>query len=70
MTGTKISVCVKKIHDQERGLRLVVDFTGTGPASAGNLNAEPCHCGAAVYMSFACAIADDLPLNSGVMSSH
>lgn len=65
--GTKISVCVKKIHDQERGLRLVVDFTGTGPASVGNLNANPAIVGAAVLYVVRCAIADDLPLNSGVM---
>ncbi|MFN7875609.1 MAG: hydantoinase B/oxoprolinase family protein, partial [Pirellula sp.] len=65
--GTKISVCVKKIHDEERGLRLVVDFTGTGPASVGNLNANPAIVGAAVLYVVRCAIADDLPLNSGVM---
>jgi 5-oxoprolinase (ATP-hydrolysing) len=65
--GTKISVSVKKIDDANQGMRLVVDFTGTGPASVGNLNANPAIVGAAVLYVVRCAIADELPLNSGVM---
>lgn len=65
--GTKISVNVKKVNDEKSGPHLVVDFTGTGPASTGNLNANPAIVGAAVLYVVRCAIADDLPLNSGVM---
>jgi 5-oxoprolinase (ATP-hydrolysing) len=65
--GTKVSVAVKKINDKNNGTRLVVDFTGTGPASVGNLNANPAIVGAAVLYVVRCAIADELPLNSGVM---
>ncbi|MCU0720905.1 MAG: hydantoinase B/oxoprolinase family protein, partial [Pirellula sp.] len=65
--GTKISVSIQKIDDENQGPRLVVDFSGTGPASAGNLNANPAIVGAAVLYVIRCAIADELPLNSGVM---
>lgn len=64
---TKISVSAMKSFDESRGWRLAIDFTGTGPASVGNLNANPAIVGAAVLYVIRCAIADELPLNSGVM---
>ncbi|XZE18074.1 hydantoinase B/oxoprolinase family protein [Pirellulaceae bacterium SH449] len=65
--NTKISIAIKKLFDESRGFRLEIDFTGTGPASVGNLNANPAIVGAAVLYVIRCAIADELPLNSGVM---
>jgi 5-oxoprolinase (ATP-hydrolysing) len=46
---------------------LQIDFTGTGAESKGNLNANPAIVSAAVLYVVRCAIADDLPLNSGVL---
>jgi len=44
-----------------------VDFTGTGPVSLGNLNANPGIVTAAVMYCIRCAIDDSMPLNSGVL---
>ena len=65
--GTPIAVCITKTMDQEQRRRLRIDFTGTGPESLGNLNANPAIVTAATIYVIRCAIADDLPLNSGVM---
>ena len=50
-----------------RGDEAVVDFTGTGPVLAGNLNATPAIVASAVLYCFRCLIADDIPLNAGVL---
>ncbi len=64
--GTPIEVTLRKqIRDGYPCLR--IDFTGTGPVSRGNLNANPGIVTAAVLYSIRCAIADTMPLNSGVM---
>ncbi len=44
-----------------------VDFTGTGPVLASNLNANRAIVTAAVLYVFRCLIRDDIPLNSGVL---
>jgi 5-oxoprolinase (ATP-hydrolysing) len=46
---------------------VLVDFTGTGPPSAGNLNAPPAVCRAAVLYVLRCALARDVPLNEGCL---
>lgn len=49
------------------GDNAVVDFTGTGPILASNLNANRAIVTAAVMYSFRCLIDEDIPLNSGVL---
>ncbi len=49
------------------GDRATVDFTGTGPVLATNLNANRAIVTAAVLYVFRCLISDDIPLNSGVL---
>ncbi|MBC8115782.1 MAG: hydantoinase B/oxoprolinase family protein, partial [Candidatus Saccharimonas sp.] len=49
------------------GDRATVDFTGTGPVLATNLNANRAIVTAAVLYVFRCLIQDDIPLNSGVL---
>lgn len=51
-----------------RGESAVVDFTGTGPVIAGNLNANRAIVTAAVLYVFRCLINEDIPLNSGVLA--
>ncbi|MEO2034448.1 MAG: hydantoinase B/oxoprolinase family protein, partial [Planctomycetaceae bacterium] len=49
------------------GETATVDFTGTGPVIATNLNANRAITTAAVLYVFRCLIHDDIPLNSGVL---
>ena len=49
------------------GEHATVDFTGTGPVLATNLNANRAIVTAAVLYVFRCLIRDDIPLNSGVL---
>lgn len=65
--GTRISVRIQKAVDSLGRATLGIDFHGTGPVSAGNLNANPAIVTAAVMYVMRCAVADSLPLNSGVM---
>ncbi len=65
--GTRISVRIQKEVDASGRATLGIDFNGTGPVSAGNLNANPAIVTAAVMYVIRCAVADSLPLNSGVM---
>ena len=44
-----------------------VDFTGTGPVLAGNLNANRAIVSAATLYVFRCLINEDIPLNAGVL---
>jgi 5-oxoprolinase (ATP-hydrolysing) len=68
--GTAICVAIH-VHRESNGAkpRLIIDFAGTGKESIGNLNANPAIVSAAVLYVIRCAIADELPLNSGVMRS-
>jgi 5-oxoprolinase (ATP-hydrolysing) len=45
-----------------------IDFTGTGPVLSGNLNANRSIVTAAVMYCFRCLIAEDIPLNQGVLA--
>jgi 5-oxoprolinase (ATP-hydrolysing) len=44
-----------------------VDFTGTGPQSAGNFNAPPAVIRAVVLYVFRCLVGEDIPLNDGCL---
>ncbi len=46
----------------------VIDFTGTGPASAGNFNAPPSVTRAVVLYAFRCLAGEAIPLNEGCLS--
>jgi 5-oxoprolinase (ATP-hydrolysing) len=60
--GAPICVTITKTGD-----RAVVDFTGTGPVLATNLNANRAIVTAAVLYVFRCLINEDIPLNGGVL---
>ncbi|MCA9052845.1 MAG: hydantoinase B/oxoprolinase family protein, partial [Planctomycetaceae bacterium] len=49
------------------GEAATIDFTGTGPVLATNLNANRAIVTAAVMYVFRCLIDEDIPLNSGVL---
>ncbi len=49
------------------GETAVVDFTGTGPVLSSNLNANRAIVTAAVLYVFRCLLAEDIPLNGGVL---
>lgn len=61
--GTPIRV---KIESSESG-QLTIDFEGTGAASKLNFNANTSIVSAAVMYVLRCLIADELPLNEGVL---
>ncbi|MDX1924926.1 MAG: hydantoinase B/oxoprolinase family protein [Pirellulaceae bacterium] len=61
--GTAIAV---QISFPQPG-RVVIDFEGTGPVSPTNFNANPSIVTAAVMYVLRCMIADELPLNEGVL---
>ncbi|MFO0943064.1 MAG: hydantoinase B/oxoprolinase family protein [Pirellulales bacterium] len=61
--GTAICVCISRTGND----RLRFDFTGTGPASATNLNANPSIVTAAVLYVLRTLVNDELPLNEGVL---
>ncbi|MGD9720321.1 MAG: hydantoinase B/oxoprolinase family protein [Pirellulales bacterium] len=61
--GTPIAVSVTIAGD-----RATIDFTGTGPVSAGNLNANPAITTAAVLYVLRCLLDEDIPLNQGVLA--
>ncbi len=61
--GTPICVRISIIEKK----RLSIDFSGTGPTSATNLNANPSIVTAAVLYVLRCIVEDDLPLNEGVL---
>lgn len=50
------------------GERATIDFTGTGPVLAGNLNANRAIVTAAVMYVLRCLIDEDIPLNEGVLA--
>ncbi len=65
--GTPIAVSIQRSVDYQGRSMLRIDFDGTGPTSKGNLNANSAIVSAAVMYVIRCAVADSLPLNSGVM---
>ncbi len=50
------------------GERATIDFTGTGPVLAGNLNANRAIVTAAVMYVLRALIDEDIPLNQGVLA--
>lgn len=65
--GSKIAVRISIAHDSFGGSARV-DFTGTGPVAANNLNANPAIVRSAVLYCFRCLIDEDIPLNDGVLA--
>jgi 5-oxoprolinase (ATP-hydrolysing) len=65
--GSPIAVTITVRHAAGGG-EATIDFTGTGPVLAGNLNATPPIVASAVLYSFRCLIDEDIPLNAGIMS--
>lgn len=63
--GTPLQVAVR-IDRTARSA--VIDFSGTGPASAGNFNAPAAVTRAVVLYVFRCLLAEDLPLNEGCLA--
>ncbi|HJZ87088.1 MAG TPA: hydantoinase B/oxoprolinase family protein, partial [Polyangia bacterium] len=61
--GTPIAVAITV-----EGERAIVDFSGTGKVVPGNLNANRAIVTAAVLYCFRCLIAEDIPLNAGVLA--
>jgi 5-oxoprolinase (ATP-hydrolysing) len=61
--GTSICVAVTIAGDSA-----TIDFTGTGPVSAGNLNANRAIVTAAVMYVLRLLIGEDIPLNQGVLA--
>jgi 5-oxoprolinase (ATP-hydrolysing) len=51
-----------------RGDSATIDFTGTGPVLPGNLNANRAIVTAAVMYCLRCLIAEEIPLNQGVLA--
>lgn len=62
--GSKICVSVKVNREARSAL---IDFTGTSPALASNLNAPSSVTRAAVLYVFRCMVDDDIPLNEGCL---
>ncbi len=62
--GAKLRVAVT-LDPQAR--TATVDFTGTGPQSAGNFNAPPAVTRAVVLYVFRCMVGEDIPLNDGCL---
>ncbi len=62
--GTCISVIIQKNGDKP-----VLDFTGTSPRHAGNLNATPAIVYSAVLYVLRLLLKEDLPLNDGLLEA-
>src|SRR5690606_28465209 len=60
--GTPIAVAITVAGDEA-----VIDFTGSGPVSSGNLNANRAIVTAAVMYCLRALIDEDIPLNQGVL---
>jgi 5-oxoprolinase (ATP-hydrolysing) len=61
--GSRITVTITIAGDEAK-----IDFTGTGPVVAGNLNANRAIVTAAVMYCLRCLIDEDIPLNQGVLA--
>jgi 5-oxoprolinase (ATP-hydrolysing) len=61
--GSPVRVAARIEGDRAR-----IDFTGTGPVLAGNLNANRAIVSSAVLYCLRCLIDEDIPLNAGVLA--
>jgi 5-oxoprolinase (ATP-hydrolysing) len=69
--GSPITVCITVRHVERHGRlggEAIVDFAGTGPVLAGNLNANSAIVSSAVIYCFRCLIDQPIPLNAGVLA--
>lgn len=70
-TGAVIAATITIRHGSLEGIpggEAIVDFTGTGPVTPDNLNANSAITRAAVLYCFRCLIDEDIPLNDGVLA--
>jgi 5-oxoprolinase (ATP-hydrolysing) len=66
--GNSVPICVAfTIHEANVGPAATIDFTGTGPAVEGNLNANRAIVTAAVIYVLRLLVDEDIPLNHGVL---
>jgi 5-oxoprolinase (ATP-hydrolysing) len=66
--GVSVPIAVQfTIHDASQRIAATIDFTGTGPVVAGNLNANRAIVTAAVNYVLRLLVAEDIPLNHGVL---
>jgi 5-oxoprolinase (ATP-hydrolysing) len=66
--GRSTPICVRlTIHEPDSERAATIDFTGTGPVVAGNLNANRAIVTAAVIYSLRVLVDEDIPLNHGVL---
>jgi 5-oxoprolinase (ATP-hydrolysing) len=63
--GSPIEVSITIAGDRPANCRIHFDFTGTGPQSSGNLNANRAITKAAILYCLRCLLAEDIPLNDG-----
>lgn len=61
--GSPVAVSIEVTSDSA-----IIDFTGTGPVLAGNLNANRAIVSAAVLYVLRCLLNEDIPLNQGVLA--
>ena len=61
--GTPIAAAITIVDDAA-----TIDFTGTGPVSLGNLNANRAIVTAAVMYCLRCLLDEEIPLNQGVLA--
>jgi 5-oxoprolinase (ATP-hydrolysing) len=66
--GERIAVAIDIRHDASRGAAATIDFTGTDPVMPGNLNANRAIVTAAVLYVMRLLIAEEIPLNEGVLA--
>jgi 5-oxoprolinase (ATP-hydrolysing) len=64
--GTPVKVRIT-LGGAADGVAAVIDFTGTGAESAGNLNAPPAVVRSAVLYALRCLVAERIPLNEGCL---
>jgi N-methylhydantoinase B len=63
----KIKVCIRIGGSRTNG-RAEVDFTGSSPQCAGNVNAVEAIAISAVYYVFRCLLSEDVPATSGLLA--
>ncbi|MEM8944016.1 MAG: hydantoinase B/oxoprolinase family protein [Planctomycetota bacterium] len=66
--GTSVPICVRiRFNDRKDGPAATIDFAGTAPVVAGNLNANRAIVTAAVLYVLRLLVGEDLPLNEGAL---
>ena len=66
--GASVPICVSvSLHDDDGGPAATMDFAGTAPTVAGNLNANRAIVTAAVLYVLRLLVDEDIPLNEGAL---